>query len=190
MRMRWDGVSPENYDAVWAKLRIDEEPPDGGYFHIAWFDGSRMRLTDVWESPAHFGRFIGNRLEPGVVAVGIETEPIFEVLHCHHFQRLDADTSHALVVDGPLNFSRDAYEQLAEKVQWKSVPPAGGVCHIVGEREDGSLVHTTAWESAAAHAAFEIDRVGPFIVEMGADPPRPQTADLRPVHAIFDVAAR
>jgi len=78
MAMRWEGVSPEQYDTVMDKLRLDDDPPSGGRIHLCGFDGGSMRVIDVWDSQDAFEGFMGSRLQGVVQEVGLEGEPQVE----------------------------------------------------------------------------------------------------------------
>jgi hypothetical protein len=78
MRMRWEGVTPDQYEAAWEKLDLDSSPADGILRHIAWFDESGMHIVDIWESQDHFERFLGERIMPAVTEVGLEGQPAVE----------------------------------------------------------------------------------------------------------------
>ena len=75
MTMRWTGVTPEQYDAVRAIVRWEEDTPPGAVLHVASFDGGVMRVTDVWESQADFDQFFTDRLAAAIKEAGIEGEP-------------------------------------------------------------------------------------------------------------------
>jgi hypothetical protein len=83
MNMTWKGVSAQQYDAVQAEVRWESEPPDGGSFHVAWFEDGDMRIVDVWKSPEAFQAFVDNRLMPGVAKVGIEGQPDVQIHPAH-----------------------------------------------------------------------------------------------------------
>ena len=79
-----DGVTPEIYDALNAKL--GDEIPDGGIVHTAGFTGGKMIVFDVWESREHFERFQEERLRPAILEVGGEgaptpTQTVYELRH-------------------------------------------------------------------------------------------------------------
>jgi hypothetical protein len=81
-----EGVTPELYDAVNAKL--GDDIPDGAIMHTAGFTGGKMIVFDVWESREHFERFQNERLRPAILEVGGENAPtptqtIYEL---HDFQ--------------------------------------------------------------------------------------------------------
>jgi hypothetical protein len=90
MEMRWQGVTPEQYDE--AKRRVDWEtnPHPQGRIHIAWFEDGALRCYDVWESEAAFADFTENRLIPGIQGLGIEGPPDvkFHRVHDTHVNEL------------------------------------------------------------------------------------------------------
>ena len=75
MLMRWEGVTPDQYEAARAKVRWEEDVPQGAQFHVAGFDGGALRVLDIWDSREDFERFVEQRLMPGVREVGIEGDP-------------------------------------------------------------------------------------------------------------------
>ena len=84
MAMRWEGVSPEQYEAVIDNLGLDDEPPSGGLFHIAGFDGGALRVIDVWDSQEAFEGFMGERLQSAVQEAGLPGEPQVEYYELHN----------------------------------------------------------------------------------------------------------
>ena len=83
MKMKWDGVTPDQYDEVRDKVRWEDEPPEGGMFHVSWFEGGAMNVVDVWDSPEHFQAFVDDRLMPGVQAIGVEGQPEVDIHPTH-----------------------------------------------------------------------------------------------------------
>ncbi|MFD0274177.1 hypothetical protein ACFVHB_09745 [Kitasatospora sp. NPDC127111] len=75
LTLRWPGVTPEQYDAVGALVRWEQDVPTGALLHVASFEGGALHVTDVWETEADFRRFFADRLAPAVKQVGIEGEP-------------------------------------------------------------------------------------------------------------------
>jgi hypothetical protein len=75
MQMRWDGVTPDQYDALRPIVRWENDSPEGAIFHVAWFDGGGINVIDVWDSPEQFDRFMQDRLMPGVQQVGVQGQP-------------------------------------------------------------------------------------------------------------------
>jgi hypothetical protein len=84
MAMTWEGVTPEQYDAVMDKLALDENPLDGGRFHLCGFDGGAMRVVDVWDSQEAFESAMGSRIQGAVQEVGIQGEPQVEFYEAHN----------------------------------------------------------------------------------------------------------
>ena len=75
MNMRWDRVTPEQYEQAREQVGWELRPPDGGIIHIASFTEGGLRVTDVWETADDFNRFVESRLMPVVQEIGIEGEP-------------------------------------------------------------------------------------------------------------------
>jgi hypothetical protein len=75
MEMKWDGVTPEQYDETRDIVQWETDGPKGGIFHVAWFEDGALRVVDVWDSPDAFQAFADTRLTPGTTKVGIAGEP-------------------------------------------------------------------------------------------------------------------
>ena len=84
LQMKWDGVSPEEYDRVVQELGIEENHADGGMLHLAGLDDGGLRIVDVWESQEAFERFAEARLMPTVQKVGLEGQPDVTVVELHN----------------------------------------------------------------------------------------------------------
>ncbi len=83
MQMTWAGVTAAQYDAVRKVVGWEERPAKGGLYHVAAFTPQGLRVCDVWETPEDFNRFVEQRLMPGVAQVGIQGQPVVEVLPAH-----------------------------------------------------------------------------------------------------------
>ena len=83
MHLTWDGITPEQYDAVRNIVKWEENPAPGGLFHVAYFDANGLRVQDVWETVEDMQNFVNNRLMPGVLQYGITTQPRVEVYPTH-----------------------------------------------------------------------------------------------------------
>jgi hypothetical protein len=68
-------VNAEMYDAVNAKARVDENPPEGLLIHTAGDVDGQWQIVDVWESEEHADRFGTERLGPAIEAVMGGTPP-------------------------------------------------------------------------------------------------------------------
>jgi hypothetical protein len=75
MQMRWAGVTPDQYEEARAKVDWEGNRPDGAVLHVVGFEEGAVHVTDVWESPEQFQRFVEERLMPAVQEIGIEGEP-------------------------------------------------------------------------------------------------------------------
>jgi hypothetical protein len=78
MLMRWRGVTEEQYQEARERVNWEGEVADGAMLHVACFDDEGIRVTDVWESPDHFNRFVEERLTPVTTEIGIEGQPEVE----------------------------------------------------------------------------------------------------------------
>ena len=85
MKMRWEGVTPEQYDALRPIARWETEPPDGLHFHVAWFRDGGIVVMDVWESSAHFDDFMQSRLGPAIAQIGVEGQPEMKWMDAYAF---------------------------------------------------------------------------------------------------------
>ena len=83
MSLQWPGLTPDQYDAVRARVRWEEEPPDGAVLHGAWFKPDGLHVFDIWDSEEQFQRFIAEKIMPAVKEVGIEGEPQTQISPLH-----------------------------------------------------------------------------------------------------------
>jgi hypothetical protein len=87
MTMRWQGISPEEYDQALELVGWEREPAQGGRNHVAWFGGDgALQVVDVWDSEEDFQRFADERLMPGLASAGLlegkgEPDVSFAPLH-------------------------------------------------------------------------------------------------------------
>jgi hypothetical protein len=91
MQMHWSGVTPEQYERLREYVNWETLHADGGKLHIAGFDDDGINVTDVWESPEQFQRFIDERLTPGIEEVGVPGEPEVRFYEFHRAWSPDAD---------------------------------------------------------------------------------------------------
>jgi hypothetical protein len=83
MNMRWDGVTPGQYEVAREQVGWEQHRPEGGLIHIASFTEEGLRVTDVWETAEDFNRFVESRLMPVVQEIGIEGEPDVTITPMH-----------------------------------------------------------------------------------------------------------
>ena len=81
--MKWPGVTPEQYDAVRKDVNWEGDRPKGALFHVASFGDGALHVTDLWESPEDFGRFVEQRLSAGAQRAGVPGQPETQVFPVH-----------------------------------------------------------------------------------------------------------
>jgi hypothetical protein len=85
LKMRWEGVTPEQYEALRPIVHWESDPPDGLLSHVAWFRDGGITIIDVWESSQHFDDFKQGRLMPGVQQIGLEGQPVLKWFDAHTY---------------------------------------------------------------------------------------------------------
>jgi hypothetical protein len=65
------GGTQAKYDAVIGRMGLQENPPEGCLVHMAGPVDGGWRIVDVWESQAHFDRFLAERLGEALAAEGM-----------------------------------------------------------------------------------------------------------------------
>lgn len=70
LRLKFDGGTQDQYEAVHSELGIAENPPEGMIFHSAGPIEGGWGVIDFWESREHFDRFQQSRLGPTIQALG------------------------------------------------------------------------------------------------------------------------
>jgi hypothetical protein len=85
MTMKWDGVTPDQYEKIRKTVNWEGDMPPGAVFHVAGFDKEKntMRVTDIWESAEQFNSFIQNRLTPKTQEAGIQGQPQVDIVPVH-----------------------------------------------------------------------------------------------------------
>ena len=184
MRMRWDGVTPDQYDEVREIVAWETDHPTGGLLHEAWFEGDQLNVCDVWDSGELFDRFVETRLMPGVAKVGISGQPNVEILPVYNWQFERPFIPGAVVEEDEQ--PAEGYKALEAEVKWRQDPPVGGISHVACI--DGDLARTvTVWESEADHDNFLADRVAAAAQAIGIAP-EPEVPVFHPLHALFHPA--
>jgi hypothetical protein len=79
----WPGVTEERYEAVRKIVKWETDQPAGALFHVATFDAEGAHVLDLWDSPEQFQAFVDSRLMPGVMQIGITSQPTVRVLPVH-----------------------------------------------------------------------------------------------------------
>lgn len=70
LRLKFDGGTQEQYDAVHSQVGADTDPPEGMIFHAAGPIEGGWGIIDFWESREHFDRFQQDRLGPAIQELG------------------------------------------------------------------------------------------------------------------------
>lgn len=83
MLMYWREATSDQYEQVRAKVRWDEDVPDGAKLHVCGFGEDGMHILDIWESAQAFNTFFEERVGPAVAEVGIEGQPDVKFFPMH-----------------------------------------------------------------------------------------------------------
>ena len=83
MSMKWDGVTPDQYEKVRKSVNWEGNRPKGANFHVACFGNNALRVTDIWDSADDFNNFVQDRLTSGVAQAGIAGQPQVEIFPVH-----------------------------------------------------------------------------------------------------------
>jgi hypothetical protein len=70
IRLKFDGATQEQYEALHAHMDIDSNPPAGMIFHCAGPIDGGWGVIDVWESREAFDAFMGGRLQSASAELG------------------------------------------------------------------------------------------------------------------------
>lgn len=70
LRIKFDGGTQEQYDAVHGNMNVDGDPPAGLIFHSAGPIDGGWGVIDFWESRDAFDSFMASRLQPAVGELG------------------------------------------------------------------------------------------------------------------------
>jgi hypothetical protein len=84
MVMEWQGMNQDQYEQVLKVMELDDDPPDGGIFHIAGPGLDGWRVIDIWESQEAFERFQSERIAPAAAEAGLLGEPRIQIFPIHN----------------------------------------------------------------------------------------------------------
>lgn len=90
LRLKFDGGTAEQYDAVHSHMRVDEDPPEGMIFHSAGPIEGGWGVIDFWDSREAFDRFAQSRLQPAMQELGnrtLQSPPDIREFPVHHFTK-------------------------------------------------------------------------------------------------------
>ena len=80
------GGTLEQYDAVMQEAGLEDMSVDdasGLISHVAFTDGSDLRIVDVWESAAAFNAFLSSTFRPAIARTGADIVPRVEIREIH-----------------------------------------------------------------------------------------------------------
>ncbi|MGO9487590.1 MAG: hypothetical protein ACLQBB_01010 [Solirubrobacteraceae bacterium] len=90
LRLRFDGGTQEQYDAVHSQMNIDSNPPAGMIFHAAGPIEGGWGVIDFWESREAFDSFVGQQLQPAIAELGanaFQGPPDIKQFPVHHITK-------------------------------------------------------------------------------------------------------
>ena len=85
LKLRWEGVTPEHYEALRPIVNWEGDPPEGQIFHVAFFREGGITIFDVWESSDTFDAFFKQRLMPGIQQIGLQGQPVMKWFDAHAY---------------------------------------------------------------------------------------------------------
>jgi hypothetical protein len=90
IRLRFEGGTQEQYEAVHSHMKIDESPPAGLILHSAGPIDGGWGVLDFWESREAFDSFASGRLMPAAGELGedaFQTPPDIKEFPVHHITK-------------------------------------------------------------------------------------------------------
>jgi hypothetical protein len=90
IRLRFDGGTQDQYDAIHSHMGVDGNPPPGMIFHSAGPIEGGWGVIDFWESREAFDSFVAGRLQPAAGELGERTfqgPPDIKEFPVHHITR-------------------------------------------------------------------------------------------------------
>jgi hypothetical protein len=89
--IRFEGMTPDQYDTLRGIVRWDTDAPEGMRLHVATFVDGVLCMTDVWDSAEQYAQFAQTRIGPGLAQAGIEGQPEASVGPVHELWLDSAD---------------------------------------------------------------------------------------------------
>ena len=83
MQMKWDGITPEQYDKTREIVNMDADTPKGLISHAACFRDNAIYVNDIWETAEDFNNFAQTRLMNASAEAGMNGEPHVEIYPAH-----------------------------------------------------------------------------------------------------------
>ena len=83
MLMHWPEVTKEQYEQIRQDVKWETNVPDGAKLHVSWFAADGFHVFDLWDSRAHFEKFLQQRLMPAVQKAAVQGQPKVELEESH-----------------------------------------------------------------------------------------------------------
>lgn len=83
MNLSWEGMTPEQYEAVRKHTNQDQNYPPGALVHIVSFDKKGIRVTDVWESEKAMNDYFESTLKHAFAKANLPGHPEMEIHPLH-----------------------------------------------------------------------------------------------------------
>lgn len=90
LRLKFEGGTQDQYDALHGHMGIDDDPPEGLIFHAAGPIDGGWGIIDFWQSREHFDAFLGARLGPATQELGeraFQGQPDVKEFPVHHLTK-------------------------------------------------------------------------------------------------------
>jgi hypothetical protein len=87
LRIKFDGGTQEQYDALHRQMDVDGNPPTGLIFHSAGPIEEGWGIIDFWESRDAFDSFLESRIGPAIGQLGdraFQGAPDIKQFPVHH----------------------------------------------------------------------------------------------------------
>jgi len=91
MFMHWPGVTPDQYEALMARLELDVSPAAGSVLHVAAVTDEGLEVCEVWQTEAAIRGFHEHRLMPIAEALEFAGEPKVRIVPMHNLYAADPD---------------------------------------------------------------------------------------------------
>lgn len=77
------GLTAEQYDAVLARMGVEQRPAPGIFIHLAAPTDDGFRIVELWDDQDAFERFLSERLFPTATELGLDAQPTITVKPLH-----------------------------------------------------------------------------------------------------------
>jgi hypothetical protein len=91
MFMHWSGMTPEQYDALVARLDLDAHPAAGQILHLAALTDEGLEVCDVWQTEPAFHGYLEHRVMPLVQELQLTGAPDIRLVPLHNVFVADPD---------------------------------------------------------------------------------------------------